>query len=282
MSLIQASAHPGVNPRTPTPLGRSLGARTRRRGPHRVRRHREVDAGVQRADLGLRRTTVRRQDAPGAGQRHHRRPDVEDSRAGLQETPGCHVLVRDSLAQPIHSTGFRGTIDDVTYRQRPGGLFSWATRTTSSYSPTITAAYSDLTRQKPAPGSSGVARSARESTSVSYRGLTLNTMSRLNMARTALAMGLIFSGQADVRRHGPVGQFGLTLPPQPPATTTAMPWSSYRRSRLHRIRELLQKLTCSVFVRVVKTTSSGETDSTTTPAVLSQRIGNRCRSVAKT
>jgi len=96
--------------------------------------------------------------------------------------------------QPIHSTGFRGTIDDVTYRQRPRGLFL-------GYSNNLFVFPNDHGRifgPDPAETSTGFVWSGAFSTEQLglYRGLPSHTYVSSNMARTALAMGLIFSGQA--------------------------------------------------------------------------------------
>ena len=96
-------------------------------------------------------------------------------------------------AQPIHSTGFQGSIDDITYGQQPTILLSGYSDNLFLF-PTITAAYSDLIRWKSTAGTCGVARSAPKNWF--YQLLPAHTYVSSDIARTALAMRLILSGQA--------------------------------------------------------------------------------------
>jgi len=97
-------------------------------------------------------------------------------------------------AQPVHSTGFQGTIDDVTYGQQPTGLLS-------GYSDNLFILPNDHGRifgPDPVETSSGYVWSGAFSTEQLgiYNLLPTHTYVSSDMARAALAMRLILSGQA--------------------------------------------------------------------------------------
>jgi hypothetical protein len=97
-------------------------------------------------------------------------------------------------AQPIHSTGFRGIIDGTTYRQQPKGLIR-------GYSDNFFLFPNDHGRifgPDPVQTSTGYVWSGAFSTEQLglYNGLPTHTYVSSTMARTALAMRLILSGQA--------------------------------------------------------------------------------------
>ena len=97
-------------------------------------------------------------------------------------------------AQPIHSTGFQGTIDDVTYGQQPTGLLQ-------GFSNNFFLFPNDHGRifgPDPLATSAGYVWSGSFSTEtlVLYDFLPAHAYVSSDMARTALAMRLILSGQA--------------------------------------------------------------------------------------
>ena len=97
-------------------------------------------------------------------------------------------------AQPIHSTGFMGKIDDVVYGQQPTGLLS-------GFSDNLFIFPNDHGRifgPDPVQTSSGYVWSGAFSSEQFglYNLLPAHTYVSSNMARTALATRLILSGQA--------------------------------------------------------------------------------------
>jgi hypothetical protein len=97
-------------------------------------------------------------------------------------------------AQPIHSTGFQGEIDDVVYGQQPTGLLE-------GYSDNFFVLPNDHGRifgPDPVETSSGYVWSGAFSTEALtiYNFLPAHAYVSSNMARTALATRLILSGQA--------------------------------------------------------------------------------------
>jgi len=97
-------------------------------------------------------------------------------------------------AQPIHSTGFQGIIDATTYGQQPKGLIR-------GYSDNFFLFPNDHGRifgPDPVQTSTGYVWSGAFSTEELglYNGLPTHTYVSSDMARTALAMRLISSGQA--------------------------------------------------------------------------------------
>lgn len=97
-------------------------------------------------------------------------------------------------AQPIHSTGFRGTIDDVTYGQQPAGLLL-------GYSDNFFLFPNNHGRifgPDPVESSAGYVWSGSFSTEqfVIYDLLPRHAYVSSNLARSALAMRLIASGRA--------------------------------------------------------------------------------------
>jgi hypothetical protein len=97
-------------------------------------------------------------------------------------------------AQPLHSTGFRGSIDDVTYRQQPTGPLH-------SYSDNFFLLPNDHGRifgPDPVQTSTGYVWSGAFSTEelALYNGLPTHAYVSSSMARNALALRLILSGLA--------------------------------------------------------------------------------------
>jgi hypothetical protein len=97
-------------------------------------------------------------------------------------------------AQPIHSTGFQGSIDDVTYGQQPTGLFL-------GFSDNLFIFPNDHGRifgPDPVETSTGYVWTGAFSTEQLglYNLLPTHTYVSSNMARNALAMHLILSGKA--------------------------------------------------------------------------------------
>ena len=97
-------------------------------------------------------------------------------------------------AQPIHSTGFQSSIDDVTYGQEPSGFFQ-------GYSNNLFVLPNDHGRffgPDPVETSTGYVWSGAFSTETLtiYNFLPAHAYVSSDMARTALAMQLILSGKA--------------------------------------------------------------------------------------
>ncbi len=116
-------------------------------------------------------------------------------------------------AQPIHSTGFQGEIDEVVYRQQPTGLLQ-------GFSDNLFILPNDHGRifgPDPVQTSSGYVWSGAFSTETLsiYNFLPAHSYVSSNMARTALAVRLIFSGQATY-----VGMVPLNNAVDTPTTTT--------------------------------------------------------------
>jgi hypothetical protein len=97
-------------------------------------------------------------------------------------------------AQPIHSTGFRGILDGTTYGQQPKGLI----RGYSDNFFLFTNDHGRIFGPDPVQTSTGYVWSGAFSTEQLglYNGLPTHTYVSSSMARTALAMRLILSGQA--------------------------------------------------------------------------------------
>jgi hypothetical protein len=104
------------------------------------------------------------------------------------------MLRSDFPGQPFHSTGFSGTIDDVTYGQQPVGFLQ-------SYSDNFFLLPNHHGRffgPDPVQTSTGYVWSGAFSTETLgvVNGLPAHTYVSSDMARTALAIRLITSGQA--------------------------------------------------------------------------------------
>lgn len=97
-------------------------------------------------------------------------------------------------AQPIHSTGFRGTIDDVTYGQQPTGLLLGFSDNFFLFPNN----HGRIFGPDPVETSAGYVWSGSFSTEqfVIYDLLPRHAYVSSNLARSALAMRLIASGRA--------------------------------------------------------------------------------------
>jgi hypothetical protein len=97
-------------------------------------------------------------------------------------------------AQPIHSTGFQGTIDDITYGQQPTGLLMGF----SDNFFLLPNNHGRIFGPDPVETSTGYVWSGAFSTEqfVIYDLLPRHAYVSSNLARNALAMRLIASGQA--------------------------------------------------------------------------------------